>query len=185
MPPHAAGGSSSNPATAVALLEKPVLSLYATSTPVAEIDAIFLHLYAPDAIFEDPLVMVCGRESIRSQFLSLRQMFAGARVLRYEVLLETPSKLMIQTDLEYQILRFSWTAITLKQFSTFELDYMGRIRRHVDAWSVVELLKNIPPFRWTYDLSRALLGSLSSYALSLVQPPLSGPTIQTLSDRSD
>ena len=102
MPPQASGGSSSTPMSAangvVGMLEKPILSIYTTSTPIHELDSVFTQLYAQDATFEDPLVIVQGRDSIRSQFLSLRQVFFSSRVIRHELSFDQ-HKLLLQCDL--------------------------------------------------------------------------------------
>jgi len=144
---------------------KLLIKLYTQDTTYEEIDSIFANLYLQDAVFEDPLMIVSGREDIRAEFGFLK------RALQYQVLnanilepgTNRPNDLYILLDVRYSISRFF--GVTVKHRVRFEMRD-GKVQYHNDEWrgSLLNELKMIPLVRWLYAISRRINGRATAIA---------------------
>lgn len=164
----------------VKAIPRKVLALYQADTPETKFESI-LGIYATNAVFEDPLVKVTGRVSIRQQFWAVRNFLIG-EILNYRVFedmgtLRSRSPdircFAVEVLIRYRISSLLPTqlGLTIKQTTIIEVNAseegMPRIHKHRDYWSLFETIEALPIVGTCYTVAKSTLGMLSTITFQL------------------
>ncbi|KAI4518019.1 hypothetical protein K525DRAFT_363340 [Schizophyllum commune Loenen D] len=97
-------------------------------------------IYAPEAIFHDPVGIAEGVQSIRAQFVGLAKIFVRADIPKFRVL-ENPesvpkSTILIDQDVAYyRDDKADSPTKTMNSLLTIETDNSHRVTRHYENWN--------------------------------------------------
>jgi len=96
------------------------------------------HMYAPEAIFHDPVGIAKGVSSIRAQFNGLAKMFPLATIPKFRVL-DNPSSLpkstiLIDQDVAYYRDPSKEPTKVVNSLLTIERNEAGAITKHTEEW---------------------------------------------------
>eukprot|EP00611_Tribonema_gayanum_P029138 TRINITY_DN7702_c0_g1_i1.p1 TRINITY_DN7702_c0_g1~~TRINITY_DN7702_c0_g1_i1.p1 ORF type:complete len:164 (-),score=67.99 TRINITY_DN7702_c0_g1_i1:467-958(-) len=149
---------------------KAMRSLYNSST---DTDSVISDNYAPNCVFQDPLLKVKGISNVKAQFRLLKVMlkriddkFISSGVAAGEA--EGTS--IITHIMVLRPLLWPWD-INIEVTTHMRVDRAtGLICEHTDHWSVASLLANVPLLNRLADVSRTLFGTVSSMATHLLLP---------------
>jgi len=112
-----------------------LLNLYNSSPTATDFDAI----YAPNAIFEDPLMQAHGVGQIKSAFYAMPKVFLDSTVLKYTVEEEqttlTSGVIRIENLQQYKLLQLGPVGYYITMQSLIKLTVEGgKVVRHEDLW---------------------------------------------------
>ncbi|KAK9156831.1 hypothetical protein Scep_003405 [Stephania cephalantha] len=106
-----------------------ILRLYGASATAADFD-----IYAPDAVFEDPLMCAHGVKQIKSAFYSLGKVFSESRMVEYKiqenVISAGKGEILIDNRQQY---KFLGKPIDMNSLIKLNVEG-GKIVRHEDWW---------------------------------------------------
>ncbi|KIK70618.1 hypothetical protein GYMLUDRAFT_89632 [Collybiopsis luxurians FD-317 M1] len=97
-------------------------------------------IYAPDAVFQDPIGVAEGPASIKAQFIGLTKLFPRADITNFRILANPPSMtkntLLIDQDVAYFRDRNSSSPTkVVNSLLTIHLDDSYKILRHIEEWN--------------------------------------------------
>ncbi|KAJ3750833.1 hypothetical protein DFH05DRAFT_1385550 [Lentinula detonsa] len=96
-------------------------------------------VYAPDAIFQDPIGIAEGASSIKAQFIGLTKLFPRADITEFRVLSNPASlaknTLLIDQDVAYfRDSQSSSPTKVLNSLLTIHFDDSYKVLRHIEEW---------------------------------------------------
>jgi hypothetical protein len=118
--------------------------------------------YSTKAEYNDPLVSARGWREIEAQFRALKYFSSVSigNVKIYECNYDQQDTVVIESVVTFV---FLWLfTLPLKIISKYEFDASGRVSRHTDIWSVMDILSSIFFFGWFYNRFRRILGTFLS-----------------------
>ncbi|KAJ3092626.1 hypothetical protein HK102_005118 [Quaeritorhiza haematococci] len=168
----------------ISQLIQAVQSLYTSKVPVTQ-KSVIAQEYSSTATFEDPFVLVNGRDNIYAQFRSLAGFFASVEhklsaahtfvesTLPTETANVNAESITITPIIKFdnvQSYRTSLTSnpVTLETTTVLSLkkeDGKWVIHRHSDRWANIKLFDRIPGYQW---LGRPFVGTVTSFAFKLM-----------------
>ncbi|KAJ3829388.1 hypothetical protein EV361DRAFT_810370 [Lentinula raphanica] len=96
-------------------------------------------VYAPEAVFQDPVGIAEGASSIKAQFIGLTKIFPRADIVKFRILTNPPSvtknTLLIDQDVAYfRDAKSSSPTKTLNSLLTLHYDDSYKVLRHIEEW---------------------------------------------------
>eukprot|EP00276_Gloeochaete_wittrockiana_P019366 CAMPEP_0184348552 /NCGR_PEP_ID=MMETSP1089-20130417/27734_1 /TAXON_ID=38269 ORGANISM="Gloeochaete wittrockiana, Strain SAG46.84" /NCGR_SAMPLE_ID=MMETSP1089 /ASSEMBLY_ACC=CAM_ASM_000445 /LENGTH=157 /DNA_ID=CAMNT_0026680307 /DNA_START=30 /DNA_END=503 /DNA_ORIENTATION=- len=124
------------------LSEEYVRSLFGAYSNSTDAQMSAFKNWADEAIFDDPLMTVRGREQIMRQFYLLSVLFKSISIDIQRIDLGNKSAIVDNTQVyTFRLLPYT---IRIRAFSTFVFDGTGKVVHHEDVWSLANILQQIP-----------------------------------------
>ena len=122
--------------------------------------------YAPNCVFEDPLVSVNSSKSLLAQFSILSSLFKGIKAQPQCVLLSTEGTrdvVVMDSLLTFEL--YFLGCIQMRVITKFEF-LNDKIIKQEDVWSVLDLLSRVPLAGFLYGWVRRLNGAITALAMT-------------------